>query len=245
MVNIHHRQLGGVVSDEPALVLFQRQWEIYRKFVDCEYGSHTEAYGILHRVLGADRDGPFRLLDLACSDARSMVTALEGTRVSRYHGIDLAQPALDVARDALETLSCDVRLERGDFIEAMRVRPEPADVVWMGLALHHLTTPEKRTLMSEICRILDPAGFLVVCEPASPDDETRDGYLDRYEDIAKRLWTAFTPAEREGLMTHVRTCDIPETVSPWIALGHDAGFSRVEEMFTNQTGLFRMYRYAP
>lgn len=245
MVNIHHQQPLGAVADEPALALFLSQWEIYRKFVDSEYGAHTEAYGILHRLLSEDVGGPFRLLDLACGDARSMVGALRGTRIVHYHGIDLAQPALGLAREALAALSCGVELEHGDSIEAMRDRPEPADVVWMGLSLHHLPAPEKRALISEIRRIIGPGGFLVIYEPVTLDNETRDGYLDRYEDIATRRWTAFTPAELDGLMSHVRICDIPETVSSWMALGRDAGFSRTEQLYVDPNGLFRMFRYWP
>lgn len=245
MVNIHHQQPFGAVSDEQAVAVFQHQWEIYRIFVESEYASHTEVYGILHRLLHDDLDGPFRLLDLACGDVASMVAALNETQVAHYHGIDLAEPALNLARNNLEALSCEVTLERGDFIEAMRERTEPAHVVWIGLSLHHLAAAEKRTIMSEIREILHPEGFLAVYEAASPDGETREGYLDRYEAVARCLWASFTPEQLEEVFAHVRTCDFPETTSSWNALGREAGFSRAEHLFTNPTNLFRMYRYWP
>ena len=44
--------------DEPMAVLFQHQWELYRKFVDNNYFYHREVYGELHRILvGADDRG--------------------------------------------------------------------------------------------------------------------------------------------------------------------------------------------
>ena len=44
-------------------------------------------------------------------------------------------------------------------------------------------------------------------------------------------------------MNHVRTCDLPETVSDWIALGRDAGFAPVERALQRPSDLFRMFSY--
>jgi hypothetical protein len=69
------------------------------------------------------------------------VETLKGTQIASYHGIDLSQAALDLASRALETLACPVRLDRRDFVEALRDRSEPLDVVWISLSLHHLLPP--------------------------------------------------------------------------------------------------------
>jgi SAM-dependent methyltransferase len=243
MVNIHPRELTAAVSDEQALELFRRQWAVYQKLLDHNYLDHAEVYRILHRVLVGEIEGPFRLLDLACGDAGAMVGALKGTRVAHYHGVDLARPALELARGNLDALGCEVELEQRDFIEAMRDRPEPADVVWIGLSLHHLPTPDKRTLMREIRSVIGERGEFLMYEPTRPEGEDRNGYLARYEQIARDSWTALTPAEGQALMTHVRTCDLPETVSSWVALGRDAGFSAADELFKAPSDLFRMFCY--
>ena len=244
MVNIHRHELAAAASDEQALELFRRQWAIYQKLVDHNYVNHAEVYRILHRVLADEVEGRFRLLDLACGDAAAMVGALKGTRVAHYHGVDLAGPALELARRNLDALGCEVELEQRDFIEAMRDRPEPADVVWIGLSLHHLPTSDKRTLMREIRGVVGARGRFLIYEPTSPDGEDRDHYLARYEQ-RKQAWAALAPAEWEALMTHIRTCDLPETVSSWIALAHDAGFTAVAELFKAPTDLFRMFCYRP
>jgi hypothetical protein len=77
----------------------------------------------------------------------------------------------------------------------------------------------------------------------SPDGEDRNGYLSRFEQISRQSWTALTPAEWQALMTHVRTCDLPETVSSWIALGHEAGFRAGDELFKAPSDLYRMFCY--
>jgi hypothetical protein len=40
-----------------------------------------------------------------------------------------------------------VTLDECDFVEALRDRPTPMDVAWIGLSLHHLLTPAKLVLM--------------------------------------------------------------------------------------------------
>jgi ubiquinone/menaquinone biosynthesis C-methylase UbiE len=243
MVNIHRHELAATVSDEQALELFRRQWAVYQKLIDNDYVNHAEVYGILHQVLADEVKGRFRVLDLACGDASAIVGALRGTQIAHYHGIDLARPALELAERSLDTLGCEVELEQRDFIEALRDRPEPADVVWFGLSLHHLPTADKRTLMREIRGVLDEHGRFLMYEPTSPDGEDRNGYLSRFEQTSRQSWTALTPAEWQALMTHVRTCDLPETVSSWIALGHEAGFRAADELFKAPSDLYRMFCY--
>jgi len=170
---------------------------------------------------------PFRFLDIACGDARATVDALKGTRVAHYHGIDLSQAALDLASKALEALACPVTLDHRDFVEALRDRPEPVDVAWIGLSLHHLLAEAKLTLMREIRGVVGDSGLFLIYEPASTDDEDREAWLLRWERQNQPLWTALTPEEYEAMTAHVRANDFPETTSRWHSLGHEAGFDRV------------------
>jgi SAM-dependent methyltransferase len=92
-------------------VLFQYQWQLYRKFVDNNYFYHREVYGQLHRILVDEVVQPFRFLDIACGDARATVETLRGMRVAHYYGIDLSQAALELASKALKLLGCPVTLD--------------------------------------------------------------------------------------------------------------------------------------
>jgi methylase of polypeptide subunit release factors len=121
--------------------LFQKQWRVYRKVVDYNYLFHREAYNCLHRILVDEAVQPFRFLDLACGDAGATVGALKGTQPASYHGIDICQAALELASQALQPLTCPVRLDHRDFVEALRDLPEPVDVAWISLSLHHFLTP--------------------------------------------------------------------------------------------------------
>src|SRR5262249_3727914 len=119
--------------------------------------------------LGDEAVQPFRFLDIACGDARATVETLKGTRVAHYYGIDLSSAALELASKALESLGCPVTLDHRDFIEALRDWPEPVDVAWIGLSLHHLLAPAKLSLMREIRGIVGDSGLFLIYENASPD----------------------------------------------------------------------------
>lgn len=243
MVNVLRQEPVATVRDTAALEIFRHQWQLYRKFLVHDYLSNAGAYAELHRFLANDIARPFDFLDLACGDASGIVTALKDTPISHYRGIDLAPPALDLAKSNLEALPCPVTLEHADFVAAMRSGPRGADIVWISLSLHHLVTPEKRALMREIRNGLGESGALLIYEPTRWDGEDRTAYLDRFETTARRDWIALSEDERDDALRHVRTCDLPETVTEWVELGHEAGFTRIAERYRSHDDLFRMFSY--
>jgi SAM-dependent methyltransferase len=243
MVNVQRQATAVPVRDETALDIFRHQWELYRKFLRHDYLENAGAYAELHRFLKDNVARPFAFVDLACGDASGIVTALAGTEIAHYRGIDLAPPALELAKHNLEALPSAVELDEADFAHAMRAGSEPADVVWISLSLHHLTTPDKRTLMRDIHARLSPNGAFLIYEPTRRDGESRADYLGRFEETGRRVWTALSADEFEEAMHHVRTCDLPETVSDWGSLGREAGFTRVAELHKAPSDLFRLFSY--
>jgi ubiquinone/menaquinone biosynthesis C-methylase UbiE len=225
---------------------FREQWQVYQKVVDNNYLAHREVRGVLHRQLTEAVGRPFRFLDLACGDASMTVAALEGTPVREYEGIDVSAAALAMAKKIVASLSCPTRLEQHDFVAAMRERTEPADVVYVGLSLHHLPAPEaKRDFLRSVRAVMGQEGLLLIFEPTSLEQETRPAYLERYDAFLHSTWIALTPAEQTILWTHVRTCDYPEQPSTWTQLGHDAGFTRVQDLFTDAAKMHRVFAYRP
>lgn len=245
MLDLVRNGPASPVVDEQAMETFRHQWQAYSKLVDNDYFSHQAVRAVLHQELVAEINRPFRFLDLACGDARLTVAALQGTSVSHYHGIDLSAPALALAGQTVEALACPAELEEGDFVAAMRERPEPADVVWIGLSLHHLQTADKQVLMSAVRSVLHDDGRFLIFEPVRREGETRAAFLDRFEQTNASTWTALTPDERAAIMAHVRAADFPEPPSVWEQLGRDAGFSRARDLFTDPTDVFRVFCYAP
>ena len=161
--------------------------------------------------------------------------------VIHYHGIDLAQPALELAAKNLEGMPFAVDLDHRDFVEAMNDRPEPADVSWCSLSIHHLPTEDKLRLLKAVRGAT--SSFLMIYEPTRLDGEDRGAYLDRFVHINRPLWTMLTAGEWDQIEHHVRTADLPETSTVWLDLGREAGFSRARQLFVDPTDFYRLYRY--
>jgi len=245
MVNVIHHALSNPVEDQQAIEVFQDHWRIYKKMVDSDYFAHREVYAIVQRVLKYRFERPFRFLDLACGDAGGVVEALRYTAVSHYHGIDLSKAALELASRNLENLRCTVELEERDFIEAMIERPEPADFVWMGLSLHHLTPEAKEELMAAVRNAIGDDGLFLIYEPTLRTSETREAYLGRAERSIRSWKTVLTGEEMEEVVQHVRTCDLPETSETWKTLALRGGFGRAQKLFDGPADLFALFSFAP
>lgn len=232
------------VADSAALDIFQNQWNVYQKFLRHDYLSNAVACGELRRFLTTEIARPFRILDLACGDASGVVEALKATPVEHYRGVDLSAPALAYAQRNLSPLTCPVELDEADFTLALNGRPRE-DIVWISLSLHHLDTADKLAFMRSVRDNLDQDGAFLIYEPTRRDGEDRPQYLDRFEQIGRRDWTQLTGDEFAEALKHVRTCDLPETVSDWHDLGRRAGFSTSRELYASPTDLFRLFVYEP
>jgi SAM-dependent methyltransferase len=231
----------AVAEDRPdGRVLFEREWATYRRLVDNNYLFHREAYDRLRQVLLADRPAPFRFLDIACGDAGESVRALAGTAVSSYCGIDLCGPALELAQLNLTTLGCPVQLCQGDLQPVLSRWRSPIDVAWIGLSLHHFRTPGKLRILRSIRKILSSLGLLIIYENASPNDEDRASWLDRW-DCQRPTWIEYSDDEWKAVKEHVHGSDFPETGWRWLELGREAGFAEMREIYRAPTDLFRMY----
>jgi ubiquinone/menaquinone biosynthesis C-methylase UbiE len=242
MVNVHIHQFApdGAVVDANAMEQFQKQWGAYQKLVDSDVLSHRAAGATLHQVL-AGISRPFTVLDIACGDASLTKRALAGTEASHYHGIDLSEPAIELAAKMLDGVPYEVDLDHQDFVTALEQRPEPADVVWCGLSIHHLVTADKLKLMKAIRGSTGIA--FILNEPSRRDGEDRETWLRRFLGAQEPTWTTLTPEEHQQIVHHIETCDLPETASGWLDLGREAGFATATQLFVDPTDGLRIFRY--
>ena len=243
MINIpiHQFQLGGGVVDEAALEQFQKQWATYQKVVDADGLSHKAVGKILHDTLNHTFAKSFSFLDIACGDASQMQQALAATKICHYHGIDLSEPALELAANNLKGMPFEVELDHRDFVEALIKRPEPADAAWCSLSIHHLQTDGKLHLMQAVRDATST--MLMIYEPTRQDGESCHQYLERFKRVNRPAWTMLTDEEWAQVDHHVTTCDFPETTDTWLELGRNAGFSAAREIFLDPTGFYRVFRY--
>jgi hypothetical protein len=238
-VHIHQFRPGGATVDAQAMEQFQKQWATYQKLVDSDVLSHRAVGERLTDALAGQP--PFGFLDIACGDASLPKRVLPTTSVDHYHGVDLSEPAIELAAANLRNVPFRVDLDHRDFVAAMTDRPEPADVAWCSLSIHHLQIDGKAALLAAIRKAT--RRFLMIYEPVRADGEDRDGYLDRFVAVNQPAWKMLTPDEWTQIEHHVRTSDLPETADVWLDLGRRAGFAKATQVFVDPTNLYRLLRY--
>lgn len=222
--------------------LFAKGLATYRKVEDANYIAHREVYGLLHDVLMAEAPDGFVFADLGCGTATGSAKSLAGTRVGRYVGVDISEPSLDVARDALRDLACPVELRRQDFPEAVENWSGPLHVVWIGQSLHHLRAPEKRKFMQQVARLLPADGLFLIWEPTCLEGEDREGWMERFRQM-RPYWPAVSDEEFASFDSHHRASDYAETAKMWKGMAREAGFAQADELLTVPNGLACVYRF--
>lgn len=78
--------------------LFAKGLATYRKVIAADYMAHEQVYNLLHEILLNDAKDGFVFADLGCGTAPFSAAALSRTHVSRYIGIDISKPSLEVAK---------------------------------------------------------------------------------------------------------------------------------------------------
>ena len=242
-VHIHQFSPGGAVVDGAALAQFQQQWETYGKLVAENSLSHREITGLLHATLADRFASPINFLDIACGDASIMPEALRDVPVRHYHGIDLSQPALELAARNLTDLPCEVDLDHRDFFEALTRRTEHADAAWCSLSIHHLATDNKLDVLKAIRDALGAGGVFLLYEPTRLDGQDRSEYLERFRQTNHQMWNYLSEPEWEQIWDHVCTCDFPESGAEWIEIGRAAGFESGRQVFTDPTDLYGLFSF--
>ncbi len=96
-------------------------------------------------------------------------------------------------------------------------------------------------MIRSVRRVLDSRGLLLIWEPTTLAGEDRLEWIARFETEIRALWSALSEDESDAMVSHVRASDYPETASRWQALGRDAGFGSVRELYVAPTNLARVY----
>lgn len=222
--------------------VFNEQLSTYRRIVGENLMYHREVYALLKDLLSQQMSKPFKFLDIACGDASASVLALKDTSVAHYYGIDLSARSLELASENLKVLPCAFELRCSDFVQAMADWPEPVDVAWIGMSLHHLQQLEKAELMKNVHKAVSRGGLFLIWEPTLLEGETRGQWLERFAGL-RRAFAAITEDQFQAMESHMRRADFPESAETWLAMGRQAGFGKAEELFMMPNRMGRVFKY--
>ena len=229
-------------QNESEVRQFFAQWEIYQTLMEQNYFSHREVGQILHERLRVPPPG-FSFMDLGAGDAAFSSRFLTGLPLGAYEAVDLAEPALERARIHCRVLSCPCRFTLGSFVEEIPKRKAEADVIYIGLSLHHLPLPQKEEFFPLLARALKPGGRLYLYEPVLRSGERRDDCLRRWWEMAQAQWTALDAPRLRLAWDHVSSADYPEELEVWNQLGRTAGFAPVKNLYTEPQGFYALLEF--
>ena len=115
-----------------------------------------------------DSDSPLKVLDVACGTGDFTIeSARKAATGSSVTGIDLSEGMMAVGRDKIKAAGVDAALEYGDC-EALKYADDTFDRISVGFGVRnfeHLAIG-----LREMCRVLKPAGKLVILELSVPSN---------------------------------------------------------------------------
>jgi len=163
-----------------------------------------------------------------------------GTAIQRYVGVDISGIALDMARTHMGRVPCDTEFIQGHFATVVTELKGQADVIWIGLSLHHLPLADKDRFFEAARRLLNPGGYLVFFEPMCRAGENRAEHAQRWWKTCQEKWTVLSRPEMEALRDHIFSADHPETFEVMQGLARCHGFDRVQSLFRDPDELYEM-----
>lgn len=216
---------------------FNNQWKLYQKVLSNNYMKHREFYGVLHDFLVSYFQKPFSLLDLGCGDASFTSQALLKTTIDSYKGIDLSEPALEIARNNIEPICRDNLFIQGDFFELVpelvKNQKDCFDVILASFALHHLSFEQKDYMTGQLSHLLKANGVFIFIDIVCREDENRENYIKRYLDGVNKDWSLLTSQEILMVEEHISSSDFPETQETLHLIAQKHGFVRLETLYTD------------
>lgn len=124
---------------------------------------------------------PERGLSLACGSGRAERNAMAAGICTSFHGVDLAEDAIEEARSIARQEGLDITYSVAD-LNSIRLEPDSYDLVITQNCLHHVLQLEH--LADEIHRTLKPGGLLWIQDYVG---ETQLQFSDRRLEIANAV----------------------------------------------------------
>jgi SAM-dependent methyltransferase len=228
---------------QPDAIDFFRAWDTYAKVVAGNYMFHRElGEGVRDALRRRFERRSFCLLDLGCGDAAAIAPLLEGLSLKSYKGVDLAPPALALAKQNLACLDCPVELVEADFMSALK-DSAPQDAIYSSFAQHHLTTEGKAEFFQLAAKRLNPGGLLILVDVTREENESHDDYMRNYTGWLRKTMTSLATGELDQICDHLTKNDIPEPPSTLCAQAERAGLAALPGLVPHKW--HRLLLFAP
>ena len=150
----------------------------YDADMELMHPNRSKMLQIALEVLPFPKTAALRTIDLGMGTGYFTERFLNNFPNSRVLGIDGAQAMIELAKARLTSLASRVQFVIGDFRKLQELAPDAGtiDVVFSAYALHHLSRPDKETVLRQVVELLVPGGWFVNADlivSDSPELENR------------------------------------------------------------------------
>lgn len=240
---INQSKQNGCANSADVKKFFDKEWELYRRVIKLNYMCHKEVLEILRNFFRSVSLPAFSVLELGCGDASLLSSALQGTHIEMYCGVDISPHVLELAYENFRLLHCNNRFVEGDLLEKIGTFEVEFDVIVAGYSFHHLMKKEKGQFFKECCAALKSGGALIIFDVVCVPGEDRNGYIKRFSRICKQEWNQLTNEELLRICNHVENSDYPETFENYRQLAEENGFRKTVELFHDEHNLYGVFSF--
>jgi tRNA (cmo5U34)-methyltransferase len=150
----------------------------YDADMELMHPNRSKMVQIALEVLPFPRTAALRAIDLGIGTGYFTECFLNRFPNSRVRGIDGAPAMIELAKARLKSSESRVEFVTGDFRNLQELAPDAGtvDVVFSAYALHHLSRPDKETVLRHVAELLAPGGWFVNADlivADSPELESR------------------------------------------------------------------------
>jgi len=86
---------------------------------------------------------------------------------------------------------------------------EPVDILHSAFAIHHLDQPQKEAFLQAARQRINPGGIFVWTDVFREPGESLESYAQRYAQRIRSGWQALSLEQRNHVIHHLSSCDIP------------------------------------
>jgi len=150
----------------------------YDADMELMHPNRSKMVRVAIEVLPFPKTAALRAIDLGIGTGYFTERFLNHFPNSRVFGIDGAHAMVELAKARLRSLASRVEFVIGDFrkLQELALGAGTADVIFSAYALHHLSRPDKETVLRQVVELLAPGGWFVNADlivADSPELESR------------------------------------------------------------------------
>jgi len=219
---------------------FERQWSSYRAIVEHDLMEHRAVAGATAAAINswlaarpAKAPAP-RMVDLGCGDLALLAPLLRRLPLGCYSGLDLAAVVLPLAQQALGAVPYPTQWLEGDLLAWAQgdldssMPPDAGsgttDILHSAFAIHHLDDDAKAAFLQAARQRIHPDGLFVWVDVFREPGESRSAYIARYSRRIHIGWPQLSAEEKEHVISHLGSFDMPADREAIAAAAADAGW---------------------